>query len=126
MFAPTKKVATTITDGTVLNTSWRLPNGAAVPSADRGVFFVDVNKGSPNYTFDIFKLSSGAALVDISRTTFLEQMEVAAPSITNYATGTTAGLALDESAGRFDHLILFWDRTTPEFEICDIAVSRLA
>jgi hypothetical protein len=126
MFAPTKKVATTITDGTVLNTSWRLPNGAAVPSADRGVFFVDVNKGSPNYTFDIFKLSSGAALVDISRTTFLEQMEVAAPSITNYATGTTAGLALDESAGSFDHLSLFWDRTTPEFEICDIAVSRLA
>jgi hypothetical protein len=105
MFAPTKKVATTITDGTVLNTSWRLPNGAAVPSADRGVFFVDVN---------------------ISRTTFLEQMEVAAPSITNYATGTTAGLALDESAGSFDHLSLFWDRTTPEFEICDIAVSRLA
>jgi hypothetical protein len=53
-------------------------------------------------------------------------MEVAAPSITNYATGTTAGLALDESAGSFDHLSLFWDRTTPEFEICDIAVSRLA
>lgn len=125
-FAPTKKVAAVITDGTVLNTSMKFTNGATAATADRQVFFVDVNKGSPNYTFDIFRLTTGSAIADISRTLFLEQMEIAAPAITGHATGTTAAFALDESAGTFDHLSFFWDRTTPEIEICDIAVARLA
>ena len=125
-WVPTKRVGSTITDGTVLNTSQRWANGAASAVADRQVLFVDVNKGSPNYTFDIFRLPSGGTLNDISRTTFLEQMEVAAPVITGYATVTPVAFAVDESAGTFDHISFFWDRTTPEFEISDIAVARLA
>jgi len=125
-WAATKKVGSTITDGTTLNTSQRWANGAASAVADRQVLFVDVNKGSPNYTFDIFRLPSGGTLNDISRTTFLEQMEVAAPAITGYATVTPTALAVDETGGSFDHISFFWDRTTPEFEISDIAISRLA
>lgn len=123
-FVPTKKVGSTITDGTILNTTMRFTNGAAAATADRGVIFVDVNKGSPNYTFDIFR--AGTSVADISQMTFLEQMEVGAPSITNYSTVTTAAFAVDETGGSFDHLSFFWDRTTPEIEICDIAVARLA
>lgn len=125
-YAPTKKVGSTITDGTVLNTSMQITNGAAAATADRQVFFVDINKGSPNYTFDIFRLPSGGAINDISRTTFLEQMEIAAPAITGYTTVTTAAFAVDEVGGSFDNISFFWDRTTPEMEICDIAITRLA
>lgn len=123
-FAPTKRIGSTITDGTLLNTTLRFNNGAAAATADRGVFFVDINKGSPNYTFDIFR--AGTSVADISRTVFLEQMEIAAPAITNYTSVTTAAFAVDETAGNFDHISFFWDRTTPEMEICDIAVARLA
>lgn len=126
----TKKVNTTITTGLGLwtTTQWGIGLGAAVPSADRTVFFFDLTKGSPNYTFDGFSWqNTGAAPADVSKATFLEQMEVAGtPSIPGHAmSNVTQTLAVDESAGVFDHCTFFWDRTTPEMEICDIAIARL-
>lgn len=124
---PSKKVGATFTDGSAFS---GLPNfdvghGAATPAADRTLLFVDITKGSPNYTFRVFaNVAEGPS--DRSLFNFLTQMEAATPSISEHALSSNQTLAVDESGGVFNHVNISWGITIPEIEICDLAVARFA
>jgi hypothetical protein len=128
-----KMVGTTPTLGTSLGlnaVTWGMGAGnAAAIAADRSIFFLDITKGSPNYTLQIFGLSGvhTTAITDISHETLLIKMEEAVPVLTNYQHATARTLAVDEGAnGVLDHINIMWDRSTPRVEICDIAIGRFS
>ena len=96
--------------------------------AHRSLLFVDITRGSPNYTinaalaYDYWSAGTGdATLAD-----FLLQAETASPSHTNHVAGTAKTLAVDESTGAFNAVNIGWNKTSPTIEICDLAVVKLA
>lgn len=124
--APAKKVGAVLTVGTDFSVNAVYPSNAAAAGADRVLHFIDITKGSPNYTFQAFYQNSGT-IADVSAATFLTQMQAATPSLSNHAQSTGVALAVDEGAnGTFDAIQWFCDQTTIAFELCDIAVVQLA
>ncbi len=124
---PTKRVGSTITDGTAFFpvTACRFNARAASEIAARTVIFVDVLKGSPNFTFQLFGYTDSTAEQDVSRDTFLVEVARAIPSISNYTQSATQTLAVNEADGSLNHVGIHWDQSVPMMELCDIAVSRL-
>lgn len=93
----------------------------------RGVQFVDITKGSPNFTIGAFQRFQFSGGIDVSLTEFLTQMEVASPSLTDHQFTNASTLAVDEAVdGFFNAVHVYWDRSTPEIEISDLAYARLA
>lgn len=124
---PGKKVNTTQTlGGTNVNAS--LYQFITIDASVRTALFVDITKGSPNYTFDIF-YPTNSAVADISMANFLAQVELTTPALTNYTYSVTAGssqtLAVDESAGTFDTLNFYWDRTVSTLDSDELYIVRL-
>lgn len=80
-------------------------------------FIVQIEKGSPNYTFRLCGHSgTGTSPTDLTDTEFEQLMDIAdlsnASTVkTNYAAGSVT-LAVDEVAGAFDHLFVYWSRTS--------------
>lgn len=123
--APAKKVGTTLTVGSNYAGIAVMPNKADSATADREVFFVDILKGSPNYTISLFCGNSGT-LTDISSASFLSQMQLASPSLGSHASAGSLAIAVDEAAnGVLDAVNVWWDHADSLCEICDIAVVRL-
>lgn len=125
---PHKRVGSTGTSGSAFfpATAWGIGAQAATAGADRSLFFVDILKGSPNFTLQCFGWqNTGAAPVDVSLTNFLLQMELATPNQANHTFSATQTLAVDEGVdGSLDNFMMSWDRTSPEIEVSDIAVTR--
>lgn len=115
-----KKVGSTLTIG---GTSATL-----APSWDTSIlnaYFVDITKGSPNYTVGIFGRGyDGVANVNISLANYLKELETASPSLANY-TSASGTIAADESTGTFTHVNISWNRQASQFQISDLAVIRM-
>lgn len=92
----------------------------------RSLFFVDITKGSPNYTLQQFRRSVNTTPADVTLTEFLAQMEAAVPALGQHALASSGTLACDEGAGSFDSVNVSWSITTPGLEISDFAVARLS
>ena len=123
----TKRVGSTITDNATCIGNMSICNNAiAAVISGHTAMFVDITKGSPNYTFNIFSKTVNANPVSITQADFLGQLAVATPSLTQHASGTAKTLAVDESTGAFTHINIGWDQAAPTIEICDLAVVRLA
>lgn len=99
--------------------------GADTASADRIIQFLDITKGSPNYTFRTFYCNISPP-PDVSSATFLSQMTVASPIVPKHTMGGNVAFAFSEAAGTLDSVQVYWDRTDSLLEICDLAVSLLA
>lgn len=113
------------TGANVISGSSLIQNGAALNAADRTLWFIQITKGSPNYTYrGFFCQTDGAA--DRSHTEMLEQMEQVTPSLTGHAWSNAVVLATSEAAGTFDHVNISWERTYPEMEISDLVVTRFS
>lgn len=124
MFKPAKKVGVTTTLGATAFGTVFIP--APASTANRNLMFVDITKGSPNYSFHQFA-TSATPTTDVSAATFLSQMELATPSLTEHTYYGPQTLAVDEGAdGTLDAINFSWDRTNPYIEICDIAVAILS
>lgn len=124
--APAKKVGASLTVGANFSINSVYPANAAAAGADRVLHFIDITKGSPNYTFQAFMQNSGT-IGDVSAATFLAQMQAATPVLSNHAQSAGVALAVDEGAnGTFDAVQWFCDQPTIAFELCDIAVVQLA
>ena len=125
-----KKVGSTITRTSAISTAWAMGNGAASDSADRTLLYVELTKGSPNFSVRCFfrTTTSSTPPADISEATFLEQLAVSGtPTVTNHSFPAAQNLAVDEGAdGDLDHVQFYWDRAMPEMEICDLAIARMA
>lgn len=97
-------------------------------TANRTAMFVTITKGSPNYTFSIFSRNTPAAS-DVTLATFLAQVDLAIPAMTNHGSdnGTFNTIAIDEGAnGTFDHVNIAWDRSGPQIHVSDLGISKLA
>lgn len=125
---PTKRINTTFTDGSALATSWSIGNQAVANRAERSLFFIEITKGSPNYSFQIFYFPNAAgAVADVSKATFDAEARVGGtPVVTGHALSSAITLAVDEATnGTLDHVHIYWDRATPEVEITDYAIHRI-
>jgi hypothetical protein len=92
----------------------------------RWLLFLDITKGSPNFTLNTFCCNNMNA-VDSSKETFEATVAVEACSLPNHAFGTARTLAVDEAADGYLNAICFgWDRTVHKIELCDVAVARFA
>ena len=131
-----KRISTTNTDSAILYGAFGgnyFTNQAAAAAADRMVTFLDITKGSPNYTFHIpfAQTSSGGVPGDVSAANFLLYMGQTnpAPSENNYSVANPADqtLAVNEGAnGTLNAVNLYWNRADLSIEITDIALAVLA
>lgn len=121
-----KTVGTTFTSAT---SSWLFNTGqilADPTGGGRSCWFVDITKGSPNFTIAGYARTNGNA-GDISEATFLSESEILVPTLTNHAAVNSGTVAVSEGTnGTLDHINFTWNRTTPEIEISSHRVVRLA
>lgn len=100
----------------------------------RSVYLVQIEKGSPNYTFRIVGPNTlGAAQTDVTDAQFKSFMELDAaltsPNliVANYVTlQSNNTLAASEVAGVLDHLNIYWDKTSVALNISDVAHRLVA
>ena len=122
-----KKIATSLTEGSTVASARICIADATV--ASRIVMFLDITKGSPNFTFNLFTWQNNignGAMGDVTLATYLAQIVLASPSITNHA-AESATLAVDEASnGYFDSVGFSWNRTDALIELSDVTVVRLS
>jgi hypothetical protein len=119
---PSKRVGTTFTDGTIVLGGWTFQIG----TDKRHCVFLDITKGSPNFTINLF-VKSDLTDFDVSKDLFLQQVALSSPTITGHGWGTARTLAVDEASdGYLDAVNVSWDRSSPKFELSDIAIVRFA
>jgi hypothetical protein len=121
-----KRVGTTQTvGGTDLNAAAGMFIGAQPATGERYCAFLDIVKGSPNFSFTLFSKNTSTTL-DVTKATFDAQVVTSSPVITSHISGTTRTLAVSEADGALNAVNIFWDRGAPKIEISDIAIVRFA
>jgi hypothetical protein len=123
---PATRVGTTLTLGSALdNNNTKFISGNVAATADRVLFFVDITKGSPNFTIDTF---AATAAGDQSAATFLAQVQSGAPALVGYSFATNGAktIAFSESNGVLNTAQCWWNNASASPEICDLAVVLLA
>lgn len=114
-----RKVGSTETTAT-MNVQRYLSNDTGI----RSPLIIEIAKGSPNYTIQhCVPLTVAGAQADFTDVQFQQVMEIAAMTdvddylgTTNYTnSSTSAALAADEVAGSFDHIFVYWERTSHKF-----------
>ena len=125
--AAAKRVGSTLTTDAFTNSPFPGATYLFDATVNRVALFVDITKGSPNFTVRPTYYKTSAAN-DVSVDTFLSQVAVSVPSITGHQYGNeTKSIAIDEATnGFFNAINVAWDRTSPAIEISDIAVVKLA
>jgi len=120
---PTKRITTTNTSGSSWNVTPRAVNST---TENRSVLFLDITKGSPNFTGKIF-CRNGDTTGDVTLATYLAQAVLSSPTVTNHTMSSDVTLAIDEATnGYFNAVNIAWNRSDALMEISDIAVVRLA
>lgn len=123
---PTKKIGSTETHGTAIG-SQTVQIPADVTIAMRWMWFVDILKGTPNYTLSYFAVTSRSTATDVSVADFLTQANLGSPSFAGHGNSGTQTIAVDEATnGTLDCVNISWDRVTPEIELSDLAVVKLS
>lgn len=121
---PSKKVGVTQTNGTDLtaNVVAHYSPGVAIV---RGMFMVEVEKGSPNYSFRLFHRSN--TTTDVTDASFLTQMVEATPVLTNHLWTAAQTLAVNEGVdGTLDAVNIFYGHSTKFLESSIVAVVKMA
>lgn len=121
-----RKTGASITTATESSVQWFL-TGSGGGGAYNGQFlsglYVDIAKGSPNYTFTIYYCNTAAnAQVNLTNAAFLTNMETTGtPSNTSTSSAKTIAYS---GAGLFDTLSIVNNRSWPHIEVDGIAVVR--
>jgi len=127
-----RRVATTVTttgNNTTHNIGIVSNTGA---TQRRSPHYIDITKGSPNYTLQRWGASSavGANMTrDFSLAHFLGGFDTATPVLDGVTFVNTEGslaLAASEAAGNLDTVSVYWNRTGFPMDIYAIAVKRLS
>lgn len=99
----------------------------AFSATQRHMYFVDITKGSPNYTFNLFTVIVDACGADVTVSQFLTQVGLASPSFSSHSFGTPVTLAVNEGAnGTLDTMNVFWNRVDAQCNLGAVAVAVLA
>ena len=94
----------------------------------RSVCYLDITKGSPNYTISGFTIATGNQALDWSFAMFLDGMEQSStPTINALAmtASSSSAFANSEVAGIYDTFDLYWSKTVFALEVYSIAVYRM-
>jgi len=122
-FESFKRVSGTVTPGSsVASVSGVI--AAKTPYSWRTGLFLDLVKGSPNYTISMMGITNLTGFGDLSETDFLSLME--GGTYGQYTTGATHTLAMSEAGGDLDSLFFYWNRSSPIFSLDAVAYRRLA
>ena len=95
----------------------------------RSLIYLDITKGSPNYSLKPFVMTAAQAQMDFTPADFLDGLEQSSTPVVNGQTLNTVAAvnhACDESAGAFNTLDLYWNRAAYALEIYALAVYRAA
>lgn len=117
---PFNKIAAVTTYGTNLTGFSILANNTP---AQRSAWFIDIIKGSPNYTFDSgfpnTNTPNGAQsdLTDVEFQTIMELPDLSSIATVKSGYGRITGgaIAASEADGVLNHLFVYWDRSTHKF-----------
>lgn len=126
----TKKEGTTYTN-VIYNQNggrYMYPIASAVADLRHFMFFIDIQKGSPNYSCTSTAiLSSGTPQIslsggyELSQSDFLYQAELEYPSYSNHTTTPNVGV-LAAPTQTLDSVCVAWNRYVWKLEITDLAV----
>lgn len=119
-----QRSGTTDTVGTTAGT-WIIGNDVAQSTNAFGptMMFVDITKGSPNYTVQAFHRNAQLSVTGLTETEFLNQMSLSTPSFTRHTLMASEAIA---ASGTYDNVCIAWDRSVNLFRVNSMAVSRLA
>ena len=126
-----KRVGTTDTIGSNITGDSRYGNSADANCADRGILFIDITKGSPNYTINAWYMANGTA-PDVSKAIFENMLNTLQGPLqydggVNMVHGTDQTVAVNEGTdGTLDSLCVYWNQTAVSMEICDHGFAVLA
>lgn len=95
-----------------------LANGNGTP------VFVDIIKGSPNYTMQVW--AQNATVSSVTPAAYLQQVNNVSPVLTGCVSLGTQPLAFSESGGTLDAGFHYWNTGYPPVRIRDWRVLRLA
>ena len=92
----------------------------------RSIVYVDITKGSPNYTIQSYTVPTANQTVDWSFSQFLDGMEQVGATVNAIAFSalTSNTVATSEVAGAFDTFDLYWSKAVFSLEVYAIAVFR--
>lgn len=118
------KVGTTTTLGT--NLAHGFPPYGAVTANNLEMMFVDIVKGTPNFTIFQFVNTSNGGLNSCTQAQFLTQVVTPVPvfNTNTYTAGVT--IPFSESAGAINAVSAWWADSSVLYEITDMAVVLLA
>lgn len=131
-FVCAKRIGAVVTSGSAVSST--APMFVNEILTNRSCFFVEITKGSPNFTFQFGAPTTQAAVqTDITITKFLEQMETPqwsavglASWLAGYTTGTAQTLAVDQVTNGNLTTLVVHHNIAGSIEISDVRVSRLA
>lgn len=106
--APFTNVAGVETIGANASANVGIP--AVENSQDGGMFFVDITKGSPNFTVQLIARKALASSTE-DNTTFEAQSILGLPNVGSVALCTAQTIAFSQSNGTLDAAFVYWDPT---------------
>lgn len=128
-YSPYKKVVSTATTGALYSSDCRIPYNLSPTNRFIYLHYLEITKGSPNYSFRVFTMIGNNPPTDYTEAQFyslLTQPGADTLSLSNYAYTTTNTLAVDEATdGTFNAVNFYWDRGVV-VEIHDWGIAQLA
>lgn len=124
---PYKRVGTTDTFGTNTLTDGRFTIFTASTN-NRYVYFIEIVKGSPNYTINTFTVSGASPTYDSTQNEFLNNLQVPAGtlSISSFTYGSAQTIAVNEAVdGTLNAINFYWDRAAFNFEVHDVGIALI-
>lgn len=117
--------------GETLSGSKIYADGRLYTATNRTALFVEITRGSPNYTVNVGTTHGVTGGGDITPAAFKVGMTVPLASLaawtSNYTAGTAQTVPVDVGTyGQFIGVNLSWDVETPSFRDCIVAVARIA
>lgn len=119
---PTKTVATTDTVGTSFS------NTSVLHTTALSMLFVDITKGSPNYSLKLFHFTNASGTAPVcTLSDFNTQSVSTTPAFTGHAFTAAQTVAVDETAdGAFDAACFWWNQVSPTIQIASWRVFKVA
>lgn len=127
--APAKKVGATLTVGTNFAQLVSVGGGwedSPTIFLNTTMIFMDVTKGSPNYSFRVFTIANPANGGGQSRADWLAQMVLSTPTQLNYSFQAAQTVAVDETADGVVDSINIFNELPIECELWDIGLKRFS
>lgn len=123
VYTAMKQVGSTVTDASASGVV-----GTLIPhTAFDKLFFIDITKGSPNYTFNSPLYVNASGTSSPTSADFLTQSVSGSPSFTGHGTGTSRTLAVDETTdGTLNAAGIWWNSIVTTIDICDWRVIKMA